>query len=81
MTRYMTMNELYQSVILVSTAGLIVFVLFLFAIILQVETQRKRTNKRVQKLLDDYKENDRKPSNVLTYTSKGRLKNVKVDSP
>ena len=75
---WMTMNELYQSIILVTTSALIVFVLFLSAIILQAESQMKRTNRRVQKLLDDYKEPDDKHSNVLIYTRKGRVKNVKV---
>ena len=76
----MMMNELYHSLIMIGTSALILFFFFVLFIILQAERRRQEIDKKIKNLLKNNPDYDDSCSNMLIYTNKGRIKNIKVDT-
>ena len=74
------MNELYHSLIMIGTSALILFFSFVLFIILQAERRRQEIDKKIKNLLKNNPDYDDSCSNMLIYTDKGRIKNIKVDT-
>ena len=74
------MNELYHSLIMIGTSALILFFFFVLFIILQAERRRQEIDKKIKNLLKNNPDYDDSCSNMLIYTDKGRIKNIKVDT-
>ena len=74
------MNELYHSLIMIGTSALILFFFFVLFIILQAERRRQEIDKKIKNLLKNNPDYDDSCSNMLIYTNKGRIKNIKVDT-
>jgi len=77
----MMMNELYHSLFMVGTSALILFFFFILVVVLQAERRRQEIDKKIKNLLKNNPDYDNSCSNMLIYTNKGKIKNVKVDSP
>ena len=65
---------------MIGTSALILFFFFVLFIILQAERRRQEIDKKIKNLLKNNPDYDDSCSNMLIYTDKGRIKNIKVDT-